>query len=396
MNAKSSILIISGFWPTNKNAITGIFVVQQVRALVLRGFEVTVVLSKPIWKVAEKFLRPDELGLPVDKVTLTEIRILRLPEHLSHSVFSLRINAFFTGERISLCLRNVKRKTPHLDGCIIHGQRYAMWSLPLWKRKIDSPILCVLHGMDPLLKKLATRIKKNSLHWRVLRYSKKIVLVGSPLKKYAESLGFSEKYLTIIPNGFDADAVIRDSRITYCDRRVVKIVSVSNLVKLKGVDQNIRALGILADRYSDLEFEYDIIGDGPEKSTCVELANDLGLGDRVHFLGRLSHEETMVGVANSDIFSLPSWGEAFGVVYLEAMAHGLPVIGCWSNGAADIFQNGEQGFLIPPHDLEALANCLEYLIRDGRLRAEMGSKGMFCAEKFSWDENVSKIINLLQ
>jgi glycosyltransferase involved in cell wall biosynthesis len=96
------------------------------------------------------------------------------------------------------------------------------------------------------------------------------------------------------------------------------------LINIKGIDYNIKAIQALSKKYPFLN--YKIVGDGVEKDRLARLANDLKMNEHIEFLGRKTHQEVMKYMAECDIFSLPSWNEAFGVVYIEAMAHGKPVI----------------------------------------------------------------------
>ena len=104
------------------------------------------------------------------------------------------------------------------------------------------------------------------------------------------------------------------------------ILSVSYLITRKAIDFNLRAIAQLKYKYPNLK--YLIIGDGPEKNHLKSLSKNLGINQMVEFLGQLSNKKVMEYMAETDIFSLPSWDEAFGVVYIEAMAQGKPVIGC--------------------------------------------------------------------
>jgi len=104
----------------------------------------------------------------------------------------------------------------------------------------------------------------------------------------------------------------------------------------------------------------------------------------------------MQAIADADIFALPSWGEAFGIVYLEAMARMRPVIGCLDNGAADIISDGVDGLLIPPHDEVALAQALGCLLSDPEQCRTMGTAGRQTAEQFTWHVNAAKMLELLR
>ncbi len=225
--------------------------------------------------------------------------------------------------------------------------------------------------------------------------SEAIALVGSPLRKHASSLGVPESKQIVVSNGTDLPSGAGAPSHEADSRTKVRIVSVSNLIELKGIDHNLIALAELSGRSPDLEFEYVIVGDGPEKDKLISLSEELNLSGQVHFLGRLPYLDTMEEISRGDFFSLPSWGEAFGIVYLEAMARGKPVIGCYENGAEDIFEHGKQGFLINPKDTNALSDYLERLIEDPSLRLTMGAAAYMRAQDFTWETNAQKMLELL-
>lgn len=391
---RPAILIVSGFWPTVQNPITGIFVAQQVAAFVRYGFNVTIILAKVFGKDSQSFLDPEAIGLPSDRVNIIRINTLRLPEKLSGSIFSLRLNTCLVGARLSSVCKGLRKINVSFVGCLIHGSRYAQMSLPIWGKNIDTPILTVFHGVDPLLNKLSSKINAKSLMSHAVRYCQKVILVGSPLATYVKSLGVPNNLLTVVPNGVEFNMALQSGKAVHSPNGAIRILSISNLIKLKGIDHNILALARLSARLLDFKFEYHVIGDGPEMSNCRKLVSQLGLEEKVSFFGRMSYSDTMNKLDSADIFSLPSWGEAFGIVYLEAMSRGVPVIGCLNNGPEDIFQSGEEGFLIPPHNITELEHNLESLMCDASLRATMGAKGKVLAAKFTWDANVKRIVSL--
>ena len=102
------------------------------------------------------------------------------------------------------------------------------------------------------------------------------------------------------------------------------------------------------------------------------LAQDLGISDRVHFLGRRSRSEVAEAMRNCTIFALPSRYEGLGCVYLEAMASGKPAIACHGQGIDEIIQHGNNGWLIPVDGLEELVQGLQLLLGDAELRTQIG------------------------
>ena len=106
------------------------------------------------------------------------------------------------------------------------------------------------------------------------------------------------------------------------------------------LDFNLRAFSQLVKEFSNLY--YIVVENGPMRKELERLANDLGLERYVGFVGQQSYSKTMEYMASCDIFSLPSWQEGFGVVYLEAIAHGKPVIGCRGEGIEDVSNTARQ------------------------------------------------------
>src|SRR4029077_3721101 len=100
------------------------------------------------------------------------------------------------------------------------------------------------------------------------------------------------------------------------------------------------------------------VGGGDDLPRLQKLSSELGIADRVHFLENLSREELAGFRARAAVFVLPSAGEGFGLVFLEAMAFGCPVVGAACGGITDLVVDGVNGFLVPSHDPELLAETL--------------------------------------
>ena len=116
-----------------------------------------------------------------------------------------------------------------------------------------------------------------------------------------------------------------------------------------------------------------MVGDGPEHSNLENLAAELDLGHRVHFLGYRSDIDTILQCM--DIFALPSFGEGFGLVLLEAMACSKPVVATDVMSIPEIVQPGKTGFLVPAQDVSALAEALDTLIANPELWDQFGKAG---------------------
>jgi teichuronic acid biosynthesis glycosyltransferase TuaC len=141
------------------------------------------------------------------------------------------------------------------------------------------------------------------------------------------------------------------------------LVTVANLIERKRIADVIRAVALLADRWPQLR--HVVVGDGPERGSLEALATSLGVADRVTFLGRLAPDDAVATAGRASLFVLPSTDEAFGVAYVEAMAAGVPAIGCrGEDGPEEIAAAGDGIELVAPRDPVALASSLDALLSD--------------------------------
>lgn len=141
-------------------------------------------------------------------------------------------------------------------------------------------------------------------------------------------------------------------------RRVLLTVArIDRRERYKGHDQVLAALKTLASRAPDLD--YVIAGDGDDRSRLEQLAQRLGIADRVRFAGQVSDRELLDYYRLADVFVMPSAKEGFGIAFLEAAAAGVPVIAGNQDGSVDPLADGAIGTLIPPADETALVRAIE-------------------------------------
>jgi len=179
-----------------------------------------------------------------------------------------------------------------------------------------------------------------------------------------------------------------------------ELLFMGRLVERKGVHLLLEAMTrVPAGRRPVLH----VVGDGPERARLQELAARLDLGADAVFHGFVSADEKIARLASCDAFVLPAVVDAkgdtegLGVVLLEAMTYGKPVIGSAAGGIVDIVQDGRNGFLVPPGDAAALAGAITRLVENPARAAEMGMNGREDVEKgFSWDVITEKLARLYQ
>jgi glycosyltransferase involved in cell wall biosynthesis len=158
------------------------------------------------------------------------------------------------------------------------------------------------------------------------------------------------------------------------------IVTVGHLVARKRHADVLEALAQLPDVH------YLIIGDGPERPALERLAARLGVAERVEFTGQLAPAQALARSRGAWCFVMPSTEEAFGVAYIEAMAGGVPAIGCVGEpGPAEIVAAGGGIELVAPRSPSALAACLRRLLEDPQARHALGAQARATVEReFTW------------
>jgi phosphatidylinositol alpha-1,6-mannosyltransferase len=143
--------------------------------------------------------------------------------------------------------------------------------------------------------------------------------------------------------------------------------------RYKGADELIRVTAQL--RSTNLGLHLVVVGDGDDLPRLQKLAGDLKITDCVQFLKNLSREEIAACYSHAEVFALPSTGEGFGFVFLEAMAFAKPVVAASYGGTTDLVEDGVNGLLVPPHDTQRLAQALNFLLSDESHRAVLGRRG---------------------
>jgi phosphatidyl-myo-inositol alpha-mannosyltransferase len=196
----------------------------------------------------------------------------------------------------------------------------------------------------------------------------------------------------IIPNGVDLD------RFTHAqpyeelrDGRTLNILFVGRLEERKGLIHLLKAYNRLRKRRVDARLL--VCGAGPKLREYRRYVGLRGIRD-VEFLGRVSDEEKVRYFASADIFCAPNTGqESFGIVLLEAMAAGVPIVASDIHGFKRVVERNVQGLLVEPKNPRALAAALYALARDPDLRHELGEAGRARAPEFSWDRVTERIVD---
>ncbi len=226
---------------------------------------------------------------------------------------------------------------------------------------------------------------------RFLRRCAAVIATSPDYVESSETLSQIRERCHVVPYGIDAapyrqadDARVREIRARYGERIVL---AVGRLVYYKGFENLVRAAAKIDARLM-------IVGDGPLREPLMNEARALGVAERVVLLGEMQPASVIPYYHAADVFVLPSIArsEAFGIVQLEAMATGLPVVNTRiASGVPFVSRDGESGFTVPPGDSTALAYAINQLLDDRELRARFGHAARRRVEsEFSLDAMVRR------
>lgn len=213
-----------------------------------------------------------------------------------------------------------------------------------------------------ILKKITTYLLKNS---------KKIIVVSSDMKNKINKYYQIFDNIEIIPNSLPMPILknkIVSRKDLNLDSKTFIIISIGRLIKRKRYDLLLNALSCFENKENFLLL---IIGQGPEKEKIEKLKNQLKIN--VQLLGYLTEQEKFNYLSCSDLFALSSSHEAFGIVFLEAMSAGLPIIAEKTGGQIDFLKNEENGFLVDFTDFKEVCEKISLLFNNDILRKKMGN-----------------------
>lgn len=252
-----------------------------------------------------------------------------------------------------------------------------------WKHVFPVPYFISAHASEILDDKRTyrRRIKKMLAGWRQrsLESAQGLFPVSQYTADILRGMGLSEQRIHIVPNGVDVHKFYpRKKRMK---KSYPVILTVSRLDAHKGHDYVLKALALLAEK--GIDFTYLIAGRGEEERKLKMQARELGLSEKVKFLGFVPDGELPELYANSDIYVMASRAmpgrmdliEGFGIAFLEASASGLPVVAGRSGGVPDAVRDGKTGLLVTPDDESEIADALQRLISDKNFARRLGVEG---------------------
>ena len=323
------------------------------------------------------------LGVRIDRMTIPRARLRNMPGIIA---WSRRAASLAREHQVSFTwCGNLKPPS------------YVGWTL---RTRMGIPYGVMLHGTELLqMRRYGSGLRKRMIS-RTLLGSAAVIVTNSEWTRTMtlelfDTLGIQVPAARVfaVPLGADLDRFrtgvsTEHVRAKYGLNGGRWMLTVGRLVEHKGQDQTLRALALLRDREPDLR--YAIAGSGAYGTTLRALAAELGVEDRVTFLGQVSDEdlpglynvaELYVGASRMAVDHV----EGFGISLVEAAATSLPVVAGREGGMPEAVEDGVTGLLTDPYDPAALAASIEQVLRSPELAARLGAAGRRVAvDKYSW------------
>jgi glycosyltransferase involved in cell wall biosynthesis len=353
------VLTLTPFYPTAEDNASGCFIAEVVGELQQQGVESSVIAAYPIYRAHPA---PDPNAPPA--VAKKHFRFpgnpgLSSAGHFLYAALKSQVRQLHAQRPVSLI---------HAHAALPCGRAAMLLSIDL-----GIPFVVTVHGLDAFstrqisgwLGRRCSDVAKETYASaaRVICISER---VAQPVR---EELG-KKANITVVYNGVDSSLFVPANS---AELPGPVILSIGNLIPIKGHELLLRAIAAITPTHPQVKCK--IIGDGPERNRLRDLARDLRIEERIHFLGRRPRAAVVQAMKECTLFALPSWYEGLGCVYLEAMSAERPAIGCRGQGIEEVIRHAENGWLTQPNDLDDLTGALQRLLSDRGVRESIGRNG---------------------
>jgi len=356
------VLTLTPFFPSDQNEVSGCFIAEPIQHLKRFGVDSSVIAVSPIHHPRKR---------PSPSAVAEWVRYPQIPGTLGLSSAGRLLYARLVGR-----VRKLHAGNP-VDVIHAHGALPCGHAAALLSRRLGIPFVVSVHGLD---------VFNTCFHggtpakWRrqessaVYLAARTVICISEKVQQILREGMDSSVSSAVVYNGTDTELFSPGVAATAPPEKAPpekEILIVGNLIRSKGHELVFRAIARLGTLFPRLRCQ--IIGEGPERARLEALASELGLGQRVRFVGRQSRAAVADAMRACSVFVLPSRNEGLGCVYLEAMACGKPVIACRGQGIDEIIEHGRNGWLIPAEGLDELAQALSTLLQSGDVSARLGA-----------------------
>jgi glycosyltransferase involved in cell wall biosynthesis len=374
---------VAEFYPSRRDPVLGVWAHRQALAAREAGAEVRVLALHRLIPPRASFAAGPAGAAGV------AMRLLREPRAQVRDGLSVDYLPYVSPPRdrwyaswgawaapaVAYGMRRLRRSFPFE---LIHAHNAVPAGEAVRLARASVPLVLSVHGGDVLY--TATRSEAGAeAVGRSFRAARLVLANSHGIAEMARAYGAGET--RVVHLGADLPAPSRRPR----GESSRTLVTVAHLVARKRHADVVRALAVLGPKHPNLR--YAIVGEGPERIALEGLAARLGVAERVQFHGQLPPARAVELAQRCTMFVMPSTEEAFGVAYVEAMAGGVPAIGCRGEpGPEEIAAAGDGLVLVPPGDVERLTQRIDELLCDPHRLREAGQRARATvAAHFTWE-----------
>ena len=390
-----NVLVVSRLYPRPTDPVVGIFVEEEVREL-SRHCEIKVVSPVPWFPPLKPFPRWYAYSQIPRREIRAGVEVLRpqtllLPRNL---LFPMMGFAFYLSLR--RCVREFRGRFS-ID--LIHGHTAYPdgFAAVLLGQAIGRPTIVSLHGGDVNLFFWRFSGRRQGM-WAISHADRVIAASTSLRRTVVDEHGADTDKITVIPSGVDVrrfKPIPREEAENRLglDKGIPRVLYVGAITLSKGIDYLLKSFARLGPTARD-SVQLVLIGDGDYADRARLLAEQLGIGHRVTFAGKRPNDQIPWWMNACDVLVLPSLSEGFGVVLIEAMACGKPVVATTCGGPEDIV-TPKTGILVPPADEMCLAEALVEVLANGH-RFSARAIRRHAVENYAYESVGARILDLYQ
>lgn len=349
------VLTLTPFYPSSTNEVNGCFIKEPIDHLSSLGIASTVFAVSPVYRPRNE---------PSQSAPAHWIRYPQVPGNLGLSSAGWFLYACLQ-PRVTQLHRESPISLIHAHGALPCGHSAALLS-----RRLKIPYVVTVHGLDVFN---ACQEDGVAAQWRrqrcvdVYQNAQTVICISKKVQQILRA-GMQDVRSGVVYNGTDVNLFSPGPAAP--NPAAQNLLAVGNLIPTKGQDLILRAVANLASTFPQLRCQF--IGEGPDRTRLESLSRELGIAQRVQFLGRRSRAEVAEAMRACSVFVLPSSSEGLGCVYLEAMACGRPVIACHGQGIEEIIEQGRNGWVIAINGLDELVGTLNTLLQSPEECAKTG------------------------
>jgi glycosyltransferase involved in cell wall biosynthesis len=268
--------------------------------------------------------------------------------------------------------------------------------------RLPVPFVAYIHGIlaeearfERGLVRASMRLQSRAERASARRADLVLTVSRHARRRIAAVYGLDPARVAVVPPALDL-ARWRTALEAQADHRggAPTVLCVARMYPRKNIASLVRATALLRSRVPDVQVR--IVGDGPERRRLEHLVRRLDLGTQVRLEGQLGFGQLARAYAGCDIFCLPSLQEGFGLVFLEAMAAGKPVVCCGGTAVEELVEDGANGAVVPQRDDAGLADALARLLEDEAARTRMGSANRARVEQFAPSSVAQRFLDVVR